>query len=143
MNTATENTKEAVIVNGVNVTALGDVLEAVKGEPKIAKFQFRAKNKWINGGHNRSTIQGYYGACEEQTSREEPFVFDNGEPPVFDLRTTAIGGIPPRKLLEVENSSMTITTPSSATGSTRGYPSLICCRHGFQAPHICSAKPHQ
>ena len=83
MSTATENTKEAVIVNGVNVTALGEVLEAVKGEAKVAKFQFRAKNKWINGGHNQSTIQGYYGARQEHSTREEPFVFDNGEPPVL------------------------------------------------------------
>ena len=79
----TTATEEKVITNGVNVTALGEVLEAVKGDPEIAKFQFRAKNEWLGGGHNRSTIQSYYGACQEQSSREKAFVFDNGEPPVL------------------------------------------------------------
>ena len=83
MSTATENAKEITITNGVNVTALGQVLEAVKSEPKVAKFQFRAQNKWMDGGHNRSTIKGFYGACEEDQSRTEPFVLDNAEPPVL------------------------------------------------------------
>jgi len=83
MSTAAETTKEMTIVNGVNVTALGEVIEAVKGEPKVAKFQFRARNQWINGGHNRSTIKGFYGACQEDETRTEPFVLDNAEPAVL------------------------------------------------------------
>jgi uncharacterized OsmC-like protein len=75
--------EEAVIVNGVNVTALGNVAEAVQGEPKIAKFQFRATNTWQDGGHNRSAIKGFYGACAEDCTRTEPFVLDNAEPPVL------------------------------------------------------------
>ena len=82
MSTTTEVT-EATIVNGVNVTALGEVIEAVKGEPKVANFQFRAKNKWQSGGHNRSSIKGFFGACAEDTTRTEPFVLDNAEPPVL------------------------------------------------------------
>ena len=37
----------------------------------------------MSGGENRSTIQGFYGAGREDTSRSEPFVFTNGEPPVL------------------------------------------------------------
>jgi uncharacterized OsmC-like protein len=80
MNTAIQ---EDTIINGVNVTALGEVVKAVQGEPKVASFQFRAKNKWINGGHNRSTIQSFYGACQEDETRTEPFVLENAEPPVL------------------------------------------------------------
>ena len=82
MSTTTEE-KPATIINGVNVTALGEVVEAVKGEPTIAKFQFRSRNQWVNGGHNRSTIKGFYGACAEDTTRTEPFALDNAEPPVL------------------------------------------------------------
>lgn len=82
MNTSVE-TKEATIINGVNVTALGDVVEAVKGDPTVAKFQFRSGNQWLGGGHNRSSIKGFYGACAEDTNRQEPFVLDNAEPPVL------------------------------------------------------------
>ena len=33
-----------------------------QGQPEFAKFQFRATNRWIDGAHNRSTIQGFYAA---------------------------------------------------------------------------------
>ena len=55
--------------NGVDVPTLFATLDAVKGAPQIAQFQFRATNEWISGTHNRSTIQGFYGAGQEDTSR--------------------------------------------------------------------------
>ena len=76
-------TPEITLINGVNVTALGENVEAVKAQPEIAKFQFRAKNKWLGGGHNRSEIKGFYGACQEDSTRTEAFVLDNDEPPVL------------------------------------------------------------
>jgi hypothetical protein len=59
--------------NGVDVPTLFATLDAVKGAPQIAEFQFRASNEWISGTHNRTAIQGFYGAGEEDTSRTEPF----------------------------------------------------------------------
>ena len=50
------------IVNGVNVTALFQTVEAVKVNPLIAKFRFNLKNEWLDGAHNRSTINGFHGA---------------------------------------------------------------------------------
>lgn len=70
-------------VNGVNIEALNETIGALKSNPELAKFEFRATNQWITGGHNRSFIQGFYGAGQEDESREEPFIFDNGEPPVL------------------------------------------------------------
>jgi uncharacterized OsmC-like protein len=49
----------------------------------LAQFEFRASNQWINGGENRSSIQGFYGAGVEDESRSEPFIYSNGEPPVL------------------------------------------------------------
>ena len=87
MNTATIEPTLAptpkTVLNGVDVTALGETVAAVQGQPDIAKFQFRAKNKWLGGGHNRSEIQGFYGACQEDDTRTEPFVLDNAEPAVL------------------------------------------------------------
>lgn len=74
---------EQKITNGVNVDQLFGTMEAIKENAEIAKFKFRSTNKWINGGHNRSTIKDFYGACQEDTSREKPFVMDNDEPPVL------------------------------------------------------------
>lgn len=80
----TEATHSAeTIVNGVNVTRMGETINAVKNDSKIAKFQFRAKNKWVYGGHNQTTIHGFYGAGAEDTERTQPFVLDADEPPVL------------------------------------------------------------
>lgn len=71
------------IVNGLDTTQMYETIAAIKNQPAIAKFQFRAKNQWIGGGENRSTIKDFYGGGQEDTSRREPFVFVNGEPPIL------------------------------------------------------------
>ncbi len=70
------------IVNGVNVTQLFETIEAIGGEKDIAKFSFKASNKWSNGAKNQTTVKDFYGACETQT-RETPFVFQKDEPPIL------------------------------------------------------------
>ena len=71
------------IRNGVDTAQLFGTLDAIKADPALARFQFRASNRWIDGAHNQSTIQRFYGAGQEDTSREEPFVLDAGEPAVL------------------------------------------------------------
>jgi uncharacterized OsmC-like protein len=68
--------------NGVDTATLFATLDAVKGDPDIAKFRFRATNAWVTGTHNRSTIHGFHGAKQEMTHRE-PFTFDADHPPVL------------------------------------------------------------
>ena len=70
-------------LNGVSVDQLMETIEAVRNDPGLAEFRFRAKNRWIDGTHNRSSIQGFYGCGAEDASREAPFEFDNGEPPIL------------------------------------------------------------
>jgi uncharacterized OsmC-like protein len=74
---------QAVITNGVNVTDLSETIEAIRRRPELGVFQFRAKNSWLDGGHNRSTIQGFSGCGTEDDTRAEPFVFDADEPPML------------------------------------------------------------
>ena len=69
-------------VNGVNVSKLFGTVEAIKENPEIAKFNFKAKGKWVNGGHNRTTINEFYGACQN-FQRTQSFVFEKDEPPVL------------------------------------------------------------
>lgn len=70
------------ITNGVNVDELFGTINAVKDTPVIAKFKFRAKNKWIDGGLNRTTINDFYGTNQD-LSHKEPFVLDADEPPLL------------------------------------------------------------
>jgi uncharacterized OsmC-like protein len=65
-------------VNGVDVSQLFATIDAIKGTPDIAKFKFRAKNEWINGGHNRTTITDFYGAQQDH-DHQKPFVLDEDE----------------------------------------------------------------
>ena len=69
--------------NGVDTPVLFATLNAVKANPQIAKFQFRAANQWVSGTHSRSTIQGFYGAGQEDGSRTEPFHYDADHPAVL------------------------------------------------------------
>ena len=69
--------------NGVDTPTLFATLDAVKGNPELAKFQFRATNKWISGTNNRSTIRGFFGAGQEDTSRTEDFTYDADHPAVL------------------------------------------------------------
>jgi uncharacterized OsmC-like protein len=71
------------MVNGVDLKGLVGTIEHISTDPTLARFQFRARNEWIDGAHNRTTIQGFYGAGHEDTSRTEPFLLDADEPPVL------------------------------------------------------------
>ncbi|MBK7869367.1 MAG: OsmC family protein [Saprospiraceae bacterium] len=75
--------KKVRTVNGVNVKRLYDTIQAVKANPSLKDFRFRAVNEWIDCGHNRSTIKDFYGAGQEDTTRDKPFVLDNDEPDVL------------------------------------------------------------
>ena len=71
------------LANGVDLDRLAGTVELVRADPALGGFQFRARNEWIDGGHNRGTIKGFYGAGQEDTSRAEPFVLDVDEPPLL------------------------------------------------------------
>ena len=70
-------------MNGVNVDRLVGTINAIQHNPELAHFQFRATNAWVNGGHSRTTIQGFYGAGSEDSSRAKPFLLDGDEPPAL------------------------------------------------------------
>ena len=67
-------------LNGVDVEALGAIIESVREQPALGQCRFRAKNTWINGAHNRTSVQGFYAAGGEDESREQPFILDSDEP---------------------------------------------------------------
>jgi uncharacterized OsmC-like protein len=79
--TATSKTRPAL--NGVDTPTLFATLDAVRANPDLARFQFRAVNRWASGTHNRSTIRGFYGAGQEDTSRIEDFTYDADHPAVL------------------------------------------------------------
>jgi uncharacterized OsmC-like protein len=66
MATATTKTRrEPVPLNGVDTPTLFNTLDAVKRQPELAKFQFRARNRWQSGTLSETTIGTFYGAGGE------------------------------------------------------------------------------
>jgi len=71
------------IVNGVDLDRLSGTIAAVGADAALARFQFRARNHWIDGGYSRTTIKDFYGAGQDDATRTEPFTVDADEPPVL------------------------------------------------------------
>jgi uncharacterized OsmC-like protein len=92
VSTITETTR-----NGVDTKTLYATLDLIKEQPELARFQFRASNRWLGGAHNRSTIKGFYAAGGEDSSRSDEFEIDAGEPGI--LLGTDTGPNPAEHLL--------------------------------------------
>jgi len=70
-------------INGLNVQAAQDTIGAIAADKSLARFQFRARNRWVDGTENRSTISDFYGAGREDTSRRKAFEYISDEPAVL------------------------------------------------------------
>jgi uncharacterized OsmC-like protein len=82
MSTSTASRAET-IRNGVDTGVMFATLDAIKAQPELGKFQFRARNRWIDGAHNRTTIKDFYAAGQDDASRAEAFTIDAGEPAIL------------------------------------------------------------
>ena len=77
------------IDNGVNVQALLDAREALKGSPEAAQFTWRATTRWENGVHSTTTVKNFFGLGAEQTHKAES-VFAADHPEVFAAEDNGI-----------------------------------------------------
>ena len=69
----------ATMRNGVNVEELNALVNRVKANSALAKFQFRSKSKWINRAHSQSTFDSLYGAGMDH-KRATPLFLEGDEP---------------------------------------------------------------
>ena len=72
----------ATVNNGVNVQALLDAREALKGAPDATKFTWRAACKWQNGTHSKTDVQSFFGLGQEQQHKTQTS-FDADHPEIF------------------------------------------------------------
>ena len=64
--TVSKTTKRTPVpMNGVDTPKLLATIQAVGAQPELAKFRFRANNRWISGTRSESTMQGFFGAGGE------------------------------------------------------------------------------
>src|ERR1700684_2313765 len=77
------------VTNGVNVQALLDAREVLKGAPEAAQFTWRASAKWQSGVHSTIKVQSFFGLGAEQNHKEE-WTFQADHPEVFAAEDNGI-----------------------------------------------------
>ena len=75
-------TAQPAVRNGVDTATLFATIDAVKANPELGRFRFRASNTWVSGTHNRSTIDGFYGTGQD-LAHEQAWTLDADHPAVL------------------------------------------------------------
>jgi uncharacterized OsmC-like protein len=136
--------------NGVDVETLFATLDAVRSNPELARFQFRATNQWVSGTNSRSTVHDFHGAMQELTHVEprsydadHPAVLvggDHGSTPVeFVLHalaaclTAGIANVAAARGVELSEVSSTVTGDIDLLGLLGLDPGV---RNGFQGIRV-------
>ena len=101
--------------NGVNVQALLDARDALKGSPEAPQFTWRASCKWVKGTHSQATVNNYFGLGEEQSHKTET-TFEADHPEIFASEDR---GITPIEYLLVGLSSC-LTAGIASVAQNRG-----------------------
>jgi uncharacterized OsmC-like protein len=70
------------ILNGVDAGAVEESVKALSENVELAKFKFRVRNKWVDGGHNHSTVGKFFGVNQEN-SHDKIHEWDADEPPLL------------------------------------------------------------
>jgi len=69
--------------NGIDVDQLVATIDAIKKDPSLGSFTFRASSSWKDGTHNTGEIGSFQHAGAKDDSREEVFTLEGDEPPVL------------------------------------------------------------
>ena len=75
-------TTEPIARNGVDVPNLFATIDAVRNQPVLAQFRFRATNRWLVGTHSRTTIEQFTGAGGEH-EHIQMYAYDADHPAVL------------------------------------------------------------
>ncbi len=102
-------------MNGVNLDVLLETVGAIKADPELGGCRFRARNAWMSGTQNRTTVSGFYGA-KQDIQHLQTFEMDADEPSILAGRDQAAN--PVEHLLHALASCL--TTSMVAHAAVRG-----------------------
>jgi uncharacterized OsmC-like protein len=117
-NTMSEQVRTSVNdgkVNGIRMETLLGTVNAIEQDPELGACKFRARNKWLDGNRNCTTVTGFYGAKQE-IAHKQPFVLHADEPPI--LAGNDEGANPVEHLLNAL--AACVTTSMVAHAAVRG-----------------------
>jgi uncharacterized OsmC-like protein len=120
MNTQSENTSSTTkpasnIVNGIDLDTLTGTVQAIDQDPELGACKFRARNTWVGGSQNCTTVSGFYGAKQE-IAHKQVFELHADEPPI--LAGNDDGANPVEHLLNAL--AACVTTSMVAHAAVRG-----------------------
>lgn len=72
-----------VAMNGVDVPNFLATIGAVKAQPELAKFTFRANGAWLKGTHSRMQMNGFSGAGGDHVRDDNGFTSESDHPAVL------------------------------------------------------------
>jgi uncharacterized OsmC-like protein len=75
-------------VNGVNVDALKNTIDATADDPELGKSRFHIYNKRLYGTHNRGTAMDFYSA-KQTFAHKQAYTLEADEPEAFGGRDEA------------------------------------------------------
>ena len=70
------------VVNGVNTDTLKQTVMAIRGDRELGVSRFRARNNWVSGNFNRTTVTGFFGARQE-IAHKQAYTMEADEPPIL------------------------------------------------------------
>lgn len=70
-------------INGLKIDRLMQTLDAIKQNPELAQFRFKAHNRWIDGDHNQTHIRDFDVAGQPDESRDHGWTYNEDEPPAL------------------------------------------------------------
>jgi uncharacterized OsmC-like protein len=114
---AIKEQEQAELVNGIDVGALSETVDAIRADPELGRGRFRVTNKWLSGNHNRSTVTDFFGA-KQVIRHKQQFNLDADEPAI--LAGDDLGANPVEHLLHALASC--VTTSMVAHAAVRGIP---------------------
>jgi uncharacterized OsmC-like protein len=80
--TRTRSTQDDGTVNGIYMATLQETVQAITQDPDLGQCKFRARNTWLGGNHNCTTIDSFYGAGQEIAHKQQ-FELHADEPPIL------------------------------------------------------------
>ena len=69
-------------INGVDIEQLAGTFKAIKDNPEMARYTFRAVNTWVGGTRSFTEIKEFSPIGREGDIQSEAFILDGNEPPV-------------------------------------------------------------
>ena len=100
-------------MNGVDVPTLFATIDAVDGNRELAKFQFRATNKWETGTYSRTVTTE---VNDQTTSVTRGASVSEGSAAISNTRTVNGKTVAAEKSAELDKEADTLSTSTTVTG---------------------------